>query len=410
MKMRMTNVPFQTPRFSPLVPNSTRESLSIMEKNHAIDLTGFVIMCLDVWYGKTSNFSWFTRCGVDVTSFRVMDWSKNLGVICNDDTLTETTLTTTIREWDAKTRKDIEVEFIDVDISDINDMINWLRIEKDIFYAPPKDKKADEEKIEAKIEELEEKLRHAASVEVWYRRTNRELVMERDSYRDICEEKERDLQEWAEWFDKVCEELDTPERDPEEVFSELRGKLIELDALAEFKAKLAEVIKLPEDKKRAATTEDYISSFEHTKKEWRKMEIKLENYEREVRLLNAFLDEKKKELGSSNGAMDVLRSLHGSVIGLCDINDCPQIIGARIIDKFNRVKKEKEDLKTDYANAKCARAELAQLYRRTFDVDRLDPDLSPHEIAVQIRKRIRELEQHLNSIRDIYDRDIYDGD
>lgn len=45
----------------------------------------------------------------------------------------------------------------------------------------------------------------------------------------------------------------------------------------------------------------------------------------------------------------------------------------------------------DYANAKVARAELAYLYKRILGEERLDPKLSPHEVAVAIIKHVQGL-------------------
>ena len=147
---------------------------------------------------------------------------------------------------------------------------------------------------------------------------------------------------------------------------------------------------------------------------FKELKIKLKNYETENRLLL----ERNHALSASNGAMDVLRNLHGSVIGLCDIDDCPQIIGARIIDKFDRVKAEKEELKTAYARAKCAQAELRYLYSKIVGFAARD-DMSMHEMSVCIHSkykntfqrgakycdRMRELEQKLEDIKNICDSD-----
>lgn len=265
-----------------------------------------------------------------------------------------------------------------------------------------------------KIKKLEKKLEDAEVRENWYMKTNRDLALERDHYKDLYEDLERssavdidDLNEWRSALSNLYEDVmnEAPDFDShptlltKRLYEAFHHNRCELNKLSEFKAKLAEVIKLPEDQKRDATTEDYISSFEHTKGEWRKMEIKLANYERE----NKHLLERNHVLSASNGAFDVLRNLHDSIIGPCDFDDSPQILGVRIIDKFNRVKAEEEELKTDYTNAKCARAELAYLYKRTFDVGRLDPSLSPHEITDRIRKRMGELEWKLSDIKDICD-------
>lgn len=256
-----------------------------MEKQMRVDLTGFVIMCVDVWYGKGSNSGYFTRCGVEVPDFRIMQWSKNIGPIY-DNGCDETTLDVTIRNWNPETRN-VEVEFMDVNFSDINDMINWLRLQKNVFYTPPKDEKYE-----------------------WVPKTELEYL--KKDHKKKVDAQQKELRKYQDFFDSVCEELDSPTEDPEKVLEELSDDLKRLDNLEDFryeicdildmdglpgtprqtdrlviervrklsqerdillnfKQKLSEVIKMPEDKKETATIEDYLSSFEYTKKQWLKM-------------------------------------------------------------------------------------------------------------------------------------------
>lgn len=86
--------------------------------------------------------------------------------------------------------------------------------------------------------------------------------------------------------------------------------------------------------------------------------------------------------GTSNGAMDALRKLYESLIGPYDFDDSPQFLAAQISNAVSPLLV----LNLDYANAKYARAELAKLYKEMLGVDRLDPDLSPHEIATRIKR------------------------
>lgn len=374
--------------------------LTKIEKHLGKDLTDIIQKVIDVAFNVTSQM--FTRGPKDAY---VVSYSWELYPTYEKDTVKS--ITVTVSDSDHGT-----YEFEGVEDRDIDAMITWLRKEHQVYYTPnnellnEKKKLAEQQKkidsyestlskitnimepkyagpvwsetwddlverikrlktehddargLSLKIEELEETLKFAKQAENWHIRTNRELVMERDTYRDTCEELKQDINEWQDWFDSICEELDTPARDFATVLNELRKNLNELDKLAEFKAKLAEVIKLPEDMKGPATTEDYISSFEHTKKEWRKMEIKIENYEREIRLLNALLEDRKKKL---------------------------------------------DDILPDYRNAKCARAELAWVYKNVLDVDRLDPELSPHEIATRIKRSfdiIKDREQKNKMVSD----------
>ena len=457
-----------------------------IERDYKLDMTGFVIMCIDVWYGKGSNSSYLTRCGVEVPDFRIMQWSKNLRPI-HDGAGDNTTLDTTIRNWDPKTRRDIEVEFMEVNFSDINDMINWLRNQKNVFYTPPKDEKY-EWVPKAEFEHL--KKEHKKKVDA----------------------QQKELRKYQDFFDSVCDELDMPESDPEKVLEELSDDLERLDSLedfryeicdildmdglpgtprqtdrlviervrklsqerdslSEFKRLLTDLIQLPEDKKETATTKDYISAFKYTKTQWLKMveerqKLKLcnEALQESNKSLQAQVDEQKGHVYELSQEYDNFGKKLEDIYDVSgceprDFDDPLELLMERLerrVEELNRIEHEhyhitqnwvredhleevlnelcdkhsvvrpcdaRRDYKDrldyifdvlvnwrkravraeheydecvkantkDYANAKAARAELANLYKRILGEERLDPKLSPHEIAVAIIKHVQGL-------------------
>lgn len=80
----------------------------------------------------------------------------------------------------------------------------------------------------------------------------------------------------------------------------------------------------------------------------------------------------------------------------------------KYIQNYGREKKLGIIESVDYQYAKAARAELAWLYKELLGVDRLDPDLSPHEIATRIKRCfniIKDREQKIKMASDIHAED-----
>lgn len=119
-------------------------------------------------------------------------------------------------EWEADYRAFVQRIFEAVGTPCIDEVIhtNYLAAQALEAVKGLKAEHDDARGLSLKIEELEEKLKHAAGVEVWYRRTNRELVMERDRYRDLYEDLERssavdidDLNEWRSALGNLYEDV-----------------------------------------------------------------------------------------------------------------------------------------------------------------------------------------------------------
>lgn len=331
-----------------------------MERQMGVDLTGFVIMCIDVWYGKGSNSGYFTRCGVEVQDFCVMNWSKSLGPI-HDGSGDETTVDADIRIWDPKARKNIVVEFMDVTFSDINDMINWLRLQKNVFYTPPKDGKY----------ELVPKA---------------ELECLKKEHKNKVDAQQKELRKYQNFFDAVCDELDTTESDPEKVLEELSDDLERLDDLEDLRSEIC----------RALDIDNKIGSYRQNNK----------------RILEQLKELKKMEYEHYHVTHDWVKvtALEEALNDLCDENNVVRPLSTRnykerleyifeVLTNWRKraVRAEHEHdecIKAntkDYANAKVARAELANLYKRILGEERLDPKLSPHEVAVAIIKHVQGL-------------------
>lgn len=89
--------------------------------------------------------------------------------------------------------------------------------------------------------------------------------------------------------------------------------------------------------------------------------------------------------------------------GTFDMEDLKKYIQA-----YGREKKLGIVESVDYQNAKVARAELANLYKELLGVDKLDADLSPHEIATRIKRCfdiIKDREQKIKMASDTHAED-----
>ena len=390
-----------------------------IEKQMRVDLTGFVIMCIDVWYGKGSNSDCFTRCGVEVPDFHIMNWSKSLGPI-HDGVYDETAVDADILNWDPKARKDIEVEFMDVTFSDINDMINWLRIKKNVFYTPPKDEKYE-----------------------WVPKEELECLKKR--HKEQIKLLGKELGTFKQFFIDVCEELDTtPDNDPEMVLDELCDNLKRLDDLEDEKASLNSQLNTYSNFVRDTLTALGISGARDYSETRRRIETLRQGYDSckdwsyalqnlytdifdlaeddwdiddppsafADKILRRFKELKKMEYEHYHVTHDRVRvtALEETLNDLCDENDVVRPCTTRnyrerleyIFEVLTNWRKRavrseheyNECVKAntkDYANAKCARAELAHLYKRILGEERLDPKLSPHEVAMAILKHVQGL-------------------
>ena len=81
-----------------------------------------------------------------------------------------------------------------------------------------------------------------------------------------------------------------------------------------------------------------------------------------------------------------------TIVGPCNADKTEEGI-LKAVKRLKEKNEEATSFKTDYANAKYARAELANLYKKILVTPELPRDLSPHEVATRISDKVKRISE-----------------